>query len=230
MADLPATAAERTVRTARRSCRWSTAKCLRWSAAPRVRYGVCIGRRLHLPATMRWLLGGVAMPTSERKVGRGSAVDSMKVCACDLRVGRSGTTRPGRRTTVSPGRAASAGAVLGFAWESRAHHRWPAAQTRQADLAGEVLNCWPRLRRPTGTGAEVPRATRHAGTETSTPPSFYVAAALHPATAHIVNASARRPRAGDRRMPRQLWPTTARSQVSRKDVLPELGHRHLTSH
>jgi hypothetical protein len=145
------------------------------------RYGVCIDAVYHLPATYalasRWR-GDDAL---ERKAIR-IAVDSMTVLRCDS--GWAQWFDPTRKRNNGVAWTRGLGwAVLGLL---DLVHLLPEGVTGEvADLAGDVLELLAATQASDGNWAEV-LDHAPAGIETSTA-SFYVAAALHPATARIVS-------------------------------------------
>jgi unsaturated rhamnogalacturonyl hydrolase len=144
------------------------------------RYGVCIDAVYHLPATYALASRWRGDADLQRKAIR-IAVDSMTVLRCDS--GWAQWFDPTRKRNNGVAWTRGLGwAVLGLL---DLVQLLPDGDTAEvADLAGDVLELLAATQAPDGNWAEV-LDHAPAGIETSTA-SFYVAAALHPATAHIV--------------------------------------------
>ena len=144
------------------------------------RYGVCIDAVYHLPATYALAARWRSDADLERKAIR-IAVDSMKVLRCES--GWAQWFDPTRKQNNGVAWTRGLGwAVLGLL--DLVHILDGRGAGEAADLAGEVLELLAATQTPDGNWAEV-LDHAPAGIETSTA-SFYVAAALHPATAQIV--------------------------------------------
>jgi unsaturated rhamnogalacturonyl hydrolase len=144
------------------------------------RYGVCIDAVYHLPATYALAARWRGDADLQRKAVR-IAVDSMTVLRCDS--GWAQWFDPTRKRNNGVAWTRGLGwAVLGLL---DLVHLLPEGDAREVeDLAGNVLELLAATQAPDGNWAEV-LDHAPAGIETSTA-SFYVAAALHPATARIV--------------------------------------------
>jgi unsaturated rhamnogalacturonyl hydrolase len=144
------------------------------------RYGVCIDAVYHLPATYALAARWRDDAELERKAVR-IAVDSMKVLRCNS--GWAQWFDPTRKKNNGVAWTRGLGwAVLGLL--DLVHILDGRGADEVAALAGEVLELLAATQAPDGNWAEV-LDHAPAGIETSTA-SFYVAAALHPATAQIV--------------------------------------------
>jgi rhamnogalacturonyl hydrolase YesR len=144
------------------------------------RYGVCIDAVYHLPATYalaaRWRDDADLAHRAVR-----IAVDSMHVLRCES--GWAQWFDPTRRRNNAVAWSRGMGwAVLGLLDLVQLLEGREAAEA--ADLAGEVLERLAATQAPDGNWAEV-LDHAPAGIETSTA-TFYVAAALHPATPGLV--------------------------------------------
>jgi unsaturated rhamnogalacturonyl hydrolase len=144
------------------------------------RYGVCIDAVYHVPATYALAARWQDDADLQRKAIC-IAVDSMKVLRCDS--GWAQWFDPTRERNNGVAWTRGLGwAVLGLL--DLAHVVGEGVAAEVEDVAGEVLELLAATQTADGNWAEV---LDHApsGIETSTA-SFYVAAALHPATARIV--------------------------------------------
>jgi len=145
------------------------------------RYGVCIDAVYHLPATYalasRWRDDPAL---AQRAVA--IAVDSMQVLRCET--GWAQWFDPTRKRNNNVAWSRGLGwAVLGLL--DLVHILGGEHTGEAAELAGEVLELLAATQTEDGNWAEVLYHTP-AGVETSTA-SFYVAAALHPATESLVS-------------------------------------------
>jgi hypothetical protein len=144
------------------------------------RYGVCIDAVYHLPATYALAAQLRDQPALRRKAVR-IAVESMQILRCES--GWAQWFDPTRRRNNGVAWTRGLGwAVLGLLDLVGIVGHSECQEV--VDLAGEVLERLAATQEPDGNWREVLDHAA-AGTETSTA-SFYVAAALHPATRSIV--------------------------------------------